>query len=157
MESGQVGALLRRARYREQLSQRQLAAAARVPQSLVSAVERGRRSVRMDTLERLFEAAGVRLVLRGEPLWASVDAELDACAAVPRDERLARANLDARLVVDLLDGRLTYVVTGGAAGVVHGVPMAVEQWEVAVREDDVDDPRVARLLTRLRARLVSAT
>ena len=58
-----AGALLRRARLRAGLSQDQLARAAGVTQSVISAYESGRRQPALPTLARLVEASGARLTV----------------------------------------------------------------------------------------------
>jgi len=55
--------MLRYARRHAGLSQRELAARAGVPQPAVARIERGRVSVRVDTLERLLAATGMTLQL----------------------------------------------------------------------------------------------
>src|SRR6267378_6271539 len=59
--------LLRQARERAGLSQRQLAQRAGTAQSVVARIERGLTSPSWDTLERLLEAAGYELVAQVEP------------------------------------------------------------------------------------------
>ncbi len=59
--------LLRQARERAGLSQRQLAQRAGTAQSVVARIERGLTSPSWDTLERLLEAAGYELAAQVEP------------------------------------------------------------------------------------------
>lgn len=59
--------LLRTARVRAGLSQRALAARAGTSQAAVAAIESGRKSPRLATLERLLDAAGASLVLADSP------------------------------------------------------------------------------------------
>ena len=59
--------LLRQARERAGLSQRQLAERAGTAQSVVARIERGLTSPTWDTLERLLEAAGFELAAQVEP------------------------------------------------------------------------------------------
>jgi transcriptional regulator with XRE-family HTH domain len=61
------GKLLREARQRAGLSQRELARRAGTAQSLVARVERGRAAPRTDTLARLLEAAGYDVRLELQP------------------------------------------------------------------------------------------
>jgi len=58
---GRFAALLRDARARAGLSQRQVAARAGVPQSTISTYERGRREPTLPTLDRLLRASGFRV------------------------------------------------------------------------------------------------
>ena len=94
--------MLRYARRRAGLSQRQLGARAGVPQPAVARIERGRVSVRLDTLERLLAATG--MTLRLEPrIGDGVDRSLirASLARTPQErlEAAARAanNLEAFL------------------------------------------------------------
>jgi len=57
----EVGSMLRAARRRAGMSQRQLAAAAGVPQATVGRIEAGTVSPRVDTLGRLLQATGHEL------------------------------------------------------------------------------------------------
>lgn len=67
--------MLRYARRRAGLSQRELAARAGVPQPAIARIERGRVSVRVDTLERLLATMGMTLQL-GPRIGAGVDRSL---------------------------------------------------------------------------------
>jgi transcriptional regulator with XRE-family HTH domain len=58
---GRFAALLRDARARAGLSQRQVAARAGVPQSTVSTYERGHREPTLPTLDRLLRASGFQV------------------------------------------------------------------------------------------------
>ncbi|HYR94665.1 MAG TPA: helix-turn-helix transcriptional regulator [Methylomirabilota bacterium] len=58
-----AGQFVRTARLRSGLTQRQLARRARVPQPMVSLIERGRQDPRYGTLARLLRASGVDLDL----------------------------------------------------------------------------------------------
>ena len=59
--------LLRQARERAGLSQRELAQRAGTAQSVIARIERGLTSPTWDTLERLLEAAGFELAAQVEP------------------------------------------------------------------------------------------
>lgn len=62
-----AGRILRQARARAGLSQRELAAVTRIPQPMISAIERGLQDPRHGTLEKLLAACGqeLDLVLKG--------------------------------------------------------------------------------------------
>ncbi len=60
---GEAGRILRYARLRAGLSQRELAAAAGIPQPAIARIERGGTSPRLDTLERLLAATSSKLEL----------------------------------------------------------------------------------------------
>lgn len=80
MESS--GSLLRQARTSGGLTQAQLAARTGVPQSLISAYERGRRQPGADMLLRLVAGTGHRLVLRSsvEDSRVAADKLAQVCA-----------------------------------------------------------------------------
>jgi transcriptional regulator with XRE-family HTH domain len=91
-----TGRLLRSARRRAGMSQRQLAAAAAVPQATVGRIEAGLVSPRADTLTRLLRAAGHELT--SEPrLGEGVDRSLiRARLRMTPSERIALAVQEAR-------------------------------------------------------------
>jgi transcriptional regulator with XRE-family HTH domain len=78
-----VAELLRQARERHGLSQRELAARAATDQAAVSRIERGEVSPRVETVERLLAAMGERLWLGLAPL-ADDDERLDLRAGLAR-------------------------------------------------------------------------
>ncbi|CAN5701905.1 hypothetical protein BH23GEM9_BH23GEM9_20080 [soil metagenome] len=82
----QPGELLRDARHRAGLSQRELARRAATAQSLVARIERGQTSPRSDTLARLLEAAGYDLEAA---LSISAPADSHMLDDVPRILRLS--------------------------------------------------------------------
>lgn len=89
-----AGSTVWQARTEAQLTQRQLAEAARVPQSTIAGIERGRRQPSIPLLQRILRAAGmeVRFVLApvGDP-----DASLARDPA--RDERVGALFRRARI------------------------------------------------------------
>ena len=96
--------LLRHARKRAGLTQRQLAQAAGVPQPAVARIEAGSVSPRTDTLERLLIAAGSSL--EGTPrLGIGVDRSLirETLASTP-EQRLISAGAAGRNLAALLEG-----------------------------------------------------
>lgn len=94
--------MLRMARRRAGLSQRELARRAGVPQPTVSRIERGLMSPSLDTLGPLIEACGMELEVVEHP-GAGVDRGQiqDGLRRSPR-ERLAYAVASARAVADLV-------------------------------------------------------
>ena len=93
--------LLKRARHRARLSQRELARAAGVPQSTVARIELGSLSPRTDTFERLLYAAGQTLAT--EPrLGVGIDrTQIRARLALTPAERLDRVGGGARTLRQL--------------------------------------------------------
>ncbi len=59
--------MLRMARRRAGLSQRELARRAGIPQPTISRIERGRLSPTLDTLEPLVRACGMRVLVEDDP------------------------------------------------------------------------------------------
>jgi transcriptional regulator with XRE-family HTH domain len=80
--------LLRLARHRSGLSQRELAERAGVPKTMVSAYERGKHQPTLPTLARLLRAAGWELRLELVPCDApsdSAQAHMDAWSPAQRE------------------------------------------------------------------------
>ena len=90
--------LLRQARRRSRLSQRQLANRAGVPQSTVARIELGTLSPRTDTLDRLLRAAGQTLSI--EPLLGvGIDrTQIRGLLRLTPEQRLRLAEADARSI-----------------------------------------------------------
>ena len=90
--------LLRQARRRSRLSQRQLANRAGVPQSTVARIELGTLSPRTDTLDRLLRAAGQTLSV--EPLLGvGIDrTQIRGLLRLTPEQRLRLAEADARAI-----------------------------------------------------------
>lgn len=88
--------LLRRARRRSRLSQRELARRAGVPQSTVARIELGAISPRTDTLDRLLRAADQTLSV--EPLLGvGIDrTQIRELLKLSPEQRLKLAEADAR-------------------------------------------------------------
>jgi transcriptional regulator with XRE-family HTH domain len=86
-----AGRMLRFARSRAELTQRQLAAKSGVPQETIARIERGRADPRLGTLDRLLEACGFGLEV--EPrLGIGVDrTQIRALLELSPSERLERA------------------------------------------------------------------
>jgi transcriptional regulator with XRE-family HTH domain len=128
-----LGAVLRQQRQQRELSQRQLAGLAEVSQAAVARIERGERSPSIPTLERLFAAMDVQLVVAVEPLDAHLDARIDELAARPIAERIDDLGLD-RMMDALKD--FPQVLTGGTAALLQGAPVPVDAVEIALRWQD---------------------
>lgn len=86
-EQAAAGSLIRLARLKAGLTQRELAGQAGVPQPVVSAYETGRRQPTLPTLFRLLQAAGFDLRLRLEPPDTQADAALAWERSRPTKER----------------------------------------------------------------------
>jgi len=93
---------LKRARSEARLSQRLLALRAGVPQSAIARIERGRVIPRVDTLDRLLAACGMRLDLRRSRPGEGVDRTLIAeMLQLTPDERVERGVQAARALAEL--------------------------------------------------------
>jgi predicted transcriptional regulator len=83
--------MVRNARQRAHLTQRELAAKAGIPQETIARIERGRVDPRVTTLDRLLEACGYGLESMPR-LGIGVDrTQIRALLALTPSERLARA------------------------------------------------------------------
>ncbi|MGH9092339.1 MAG: helix-turn-helix transcriptional regulator [Acidimicrobiales bacterium] len=105
--SGRGGSLLREARLRRGLSQRDLARLAGVPQPAISAIETGRRSPTLDLLQRIVDRGRLPLdlVLVDEPPASAAAAarEVRRRLGEPSTEPSAREDAALRAVIDLRD------------------------------------------------------
>ena len=99
-----AGRVLKAARLRAGLTQRELALASGIPQPSIARVERGASIPRVDTLERLLRAAGQEL----EPaarLGDGVDrSQIRALLAMTADQRGQAAAVAGRNLLTLLAG-----------------------------------------------------
>jgi transcriptional regulator with XRE-family HTH domain len=92
-----AAAILREARSRARLSQRELASRARTSQARISRIENGREEPSYGTLERLVLACGFELAHRlKRPSLRAPDLDLQAAAA-----RVARAAELSRVVTSI--------------------------------------------------------
>ena len=91
-----AGRMVREARQRAKLTQRQLAAKSGIPQETIARIERGRSDPRVTTLDRLLEACGFGLEVMPR-LGIGID-------RTQIYERL-KAPIDQRLAVGLADDR----------------------------------------------------
>jgi transcriptional regulator with XRE-family HTH domain len=95
-----AGRMVREARARARLTQRQLAAKAGIPQETIARIERGRADPRVKTLDRLLEASefGLEVMPR---LGIGIDrTQIRERIAFPMSERLAAAIDDDSHFVD---------------------------------------------------------
>jgi transcriptional regulator with XRE-family HTH domain len=92
--------MLRHARARADLTQRELAARAGVPQPMIARIESGRTDPRVTTLDRLLEACGFGLESLPR-LGIGIDREqIRERLALNQPDRLARAIEEDRLMLD---------------------------------------------------------
>ncbi len=96
-----AGRMVRYARRRAGMTQRQLAAKAGIPQESIARIERGRVDPRVGTLDRLLEACefGLEAMPR---LGIGIDRpQIRERLALPPERRLARAIDENRMFVEL--------------------------------------------------------
>lgn len=84
MTTRDAAALVRQARQRAALSQRELARRAGTSSATISLYEAGRKAPRIDTLDRLLGACGHHLELRAVPVSASLDRNATRSLALHR-------------------------------------------------------------------------
>lgn len=97
-----AGELLRAARKRHGLTQRQLATRARTSQAAISRIERGLVSPSVDTLAELLWLMNERLQLEAEPVnWGHDTTLNETNLAVPPGERLRRGVVFSRRMTEL--------------------------------------------------------
>jgi transcriptional regulator with XRE-family HTH domain len=135
-----VGALIRRARTDRDLGVTELAAQAGVSPATVSQIERNRRpALSIAMADQILSAMELRLDIETVPLWADIDQAIDQASRQPLAERIMTWPVDFPAYVTLLDG-IPYLLDGLTAAAVQGVPVMVEEFEIAMpRDDDVLD------------------
>ena len=166
-------ALLREARQRAGLSQRQLAHRARTAQSVVARIERGQTSPSWDTLARLLAAAGFAIHTELDPRSSPRSHMLDDVArilALPAERRLdevrnvnrfvyaarvaSAAPLDLeRLITTLAQHRMRFVLVGALAARLHGFPRVTTAADITPASDPENLARLAAALRELQARV----
>lgn len=96
-----AGRMVRNARQRAKLTQRELSAKAGIPQETIARIERGRADPRVMTLDRLLEACGYGLESMPR-LGIGVDrTQIQALLALTSSERLSVAIANDRHFVEL--------------------------------------------------------
>lgn len=131
----EIGTFLKDTREAANISLPDLATLSGVSPAALKAYERGRRAPRIDQVDQILAGLGLRLRVEAEPMWAEVDAALDAAAAMPIAARLEG------LAVDLLGllgelGDLPCVVEGMCAAALLGAPVPVAVIDLILPVDD---------------------
>jgi transcriptional regulator with XRE-family HTH domain len=127
-----TGALVREARRRSGLTQRELAVRAGVVRNTVTQIERGTRTPSVGVLVRLLAAAGLQMRVELEPL--DDDARREMRAVRDRAE-LAKDVLDVWGCLHAMD-EVAYRIEGLAAAAWLGAPIAVPVVSIAFADTD---------------------
>lgn len=163
-------AICREARQRARLSQRAVAARARVSPSTVARIERGRMEPTFELLTRLVEACGQELRIRiteidwaGRSDWSDMSFEdrlravhsATQFAAPPMTEWTATPRpLDAARLFTVLHAHdVASVVVGGLAAIAHGYTGLTQDADTVPDYDVANLDRLARALAELNAEL----
>jgi transcriptional regulator with XRE-family HTH domain len=135
-----IGALIRRARTEHGLGVKELASLAGVSPATVSQIERNLRpAVSFAMADQILCAMDLRLNIEIVPLWADIDEAIDQARRQPLAERIKTWPVDFPAYVTIFDG-LPYLLDGLTSAAVQGVPVRVEEFEIAIpRDDDVLD------------------
>jgi transcriptional regulator with XRE-family HTH domain len=126
-----IGSFLHDRRAEAGVTQVDLAARSGLSQSMVSAVEAGRRQPSLPTVERMLACLGLQLKIDAEPLETDPDDLIDECPAASPERPLDRPGLAASALLSKL-APLRPVVDGLAAAALQGVPVLVSRLDVAV-------------------------
>jgi transcriptional regulator with XRE-family HTH domain len=141
------GEELRAARHRAHLSLRTLADRSGITHGYLSKVENGHTVPSWDVLVRIAEVLECEPHLRLLPATASMTARVRAMAGMTPQQRLGGHEVEPEDSLQLLAASgLSYVVTGAVAGVLHGLPMTIEEMSVAVEDDEATATRLVDLL-----------
>lgn len=119
------------------MSLAELAAVVGMSQPSLTAYERGVRTPRVDQVDQILAGLGLQLRLEAEPLWADVDAAIDAAAVMPVAARLERFGLrPLSLIAELTElADLPLVVEGLCAAALLGAPVRVAAIDVVLPRD----------------------
>lgn len=132
-----IGTFLRDRRDEAGLTQLDLAARAGVSQTMVSAIEGGRRRPSMDVVDQVLAALGLQLRLEVEPLLADVDEAIEAALGRPPDQRIVTARVDGPSLLARLSPAAP-VLEGLAGAALHGAPVPLAHLDIVVAESSLD-------------------
>lgn len=147
MDEGPLGRLLRTTREAAGISQLELAGRTGVSQGSLSGYERGLRLPRLDQVARILAGLGLQLRLEAEPIWADVDAAIDAAATLSLAERLDQLPVRPLDVLDEI-GHPPCVLAGLCAAVLLGAPVPATSIDLILLNDDAVLDRFTRWAAR---------
>lgn len=147
--------VVREARGRAGLTQRQLAEAIGVHQPAIARIETGHVVPRVDTLVRLLAACGSSLIAErrpaDKPRLVEERAKIQALLRTPPRQRLlslprgAGSSFRPLDLIRILAGRhVEFVLVGEIAARVHGAPITPGVLEIAVQPERLNAERLAR-------------
>ena len=169
--NGMASRMLRHARRRAGLTQRQLAGRTGIPQETIARIEARRMDPRVTTLDRLLEGCGFGLEHLPR-LGMGIDRpQIQALLALSPSERLGLAVADDRphagaptelaagrrvselarfrpeeILRRLVDARVAFVVVGGLAAQAHGSPSLTRDLDICYARDHDNLARLAGVL-----------
>jgi transcriptional regulator with XRE-family HTH domain len=147
-----VGMLIRAARLSRGLTLIDLAELARVSPAAISKIERGKQSaLTVELADRILAAMDLRLHVETVPLWADFDTEIDAASRQSLAERISTWPFGFSRLVSRLDG-IPYLLDGLTAAAVQGVPVQVEELQIAVPRDEKVLDQLTYVFTDIMAR-----
>lgn len=132
-----VGEFLKATRIRADILQRDVAAAAGISQAALSLYEAGKRTPKIETVEKILAAMGLQLRWEAEPLWAEVDREIAAMSELSMDDRVLKLRVMMPQLLDDLGG-YDPLLDGSCAALLQGAPVPAKGLEIAVPEHDFD-------------------
>jgi transcriptional regulator with XRE-family HTH domain len=152
--------VLREARGRAGLTQRELARSAGMLQPAIARIEAGDVVPRVETLTRLLAACGLVLTIQHRPPeseeWARTRAKIRALVRVAPRQRLLSLPRKAgspfrplELARILAGRRVQFVVVGEIAARMHGAPLSPGMLEIAAQPDRLNAERLARASDKL--------
>jgi transcriptional regulator with XRE-family HTH domain len=146
-----IARLMQREREAAGLTHAELAARAGISASTLTRIERRTLAPSLDNLEKIFGALGLQLRVATEPL-DDLDAQIDRLSWLPLATRLEKSG-----VADLLRTleSVPYVIDGGLAAALQGVPLPIDALELDIAWDDAG-PFTGWLVRRLAYRWYDA-
>lgn len=152
--------LIREARLRAGLSQAELAARVRSPQSTIARWERGTRVPSLETTRRVIRACGLDLGLGLARYDDSYDALIDAQLSLRPRERLVRLTEGAEPLLEsvraLVATPVTFVLIGPIAEILRGSPLATDANRIEACVASVPDDAEALVGVRFAERLAGS-
>ncbi|MGB9376813.1 MAG: helix-turn-helix transcriptional regulator [Mycobacteriales bacterium] len=130
-----IATFLKDTRAAANVSLPELAGRAGLSPGMLTSYERGSRSPRVDQVDQILAGLGLQIRFEAEPLWAEVDAAIDAAGAMDPVERLSGlAVRPLGLLAELAD--IPCVLEGMCAAVLLGAPVPAAVIDLVLPRDD---------------------